>query len=207
MLLRHVNSQRTKVAYKPVSFLWKLLFANYPFFTSQDWPHEHAASRDTCVINFSELDQFSFHHCPLQKGLFFFFFPTTASNFVEGVAGSIQSQEPSDIKRGTAHRQCFPCRARVSPCLHLGRAGSPDSSSESQRYLGALLGVTLRRGPCPWRDPARRAANSHTQEEGYQPTSAFAFSLSPQGNPQQKGKRISASKKSWQSKDTAQDCS
>lgn len=113
MLLRHVNSQRTEVAYKPRSFLWKLLFANYPFFTSQDWPHEHAVSRDTCVINFSELDQFSFHHCPLQKGLFFFPLPTTASNFAEGVAGYIQSQEPSDIKRGTAHRQCFPCRARV----------------------------------------------------------------------------------------------
>ena len=26
----------------------------------------------------------------------------------------------------------------------------------------------MRRGPCPWRDPAGRAGTSHTQEEGYQ---------------------------------------
>lgn len=138
----------------------------------------HTAPRGPCVINFSELDQSSFHHCPLQKGLLFPL-PTAASNFVEDVAEYIQSQEPSDISQGITHGPCIPFQALVSP-LPPPPAGSPHPAQHvsSNIYQAPVGGVHSER-ICPLEEPCRQGQLILPPKVGqYQPAS----SLSPLGN-------------------------
>lgn len=202
--INFTNLWRAGFAYKLRNFLRKLLLANCLSFTSQ--VRTDLMSTLHFQSHVSSLSQswtnFLFTTAPCGKASFFFFFslPLTASSFVEDVPEYTESQERSDIKQDATQRQGSPCKSEVSPCLHPSRAGSPPSSATlSQYFTGSAVGGLGRR-PCPWRDPAGRAATFHTQEERYQPAFAFSFSLSPQGNPLQAGKGISASEKPWYQK-------